>query len=243
MPEPAPGRFTGRGRASAWRGGAAWAWALAITVALGACGGGGPPDNGIPAGTTAGTGQGSTEPGLTGGVDTVPSASGVGSSRTPGATNDPATRGPATDEPVIIGDVDIERLATGETPPDWVEIHSNDDACRQAVPPDWVDSGLPGHVLSPEIHVTSIVANDAFAGWAEHVAHLQSTYFADGQEAVLDNDRLFLLRSTKRGGASHVLALRGDGASCGIELAIDEAGVARYAPIGVQILYTLAERP
>ena len=150
----------------------------------------------------------------------------------------PGTSGPPVD---IDFGLDLSRLATGETAPGWVEIASADDACRMAVPPDWVDSGLPGHVLSPEIHVTAIVTNETIADWEDHLAALQATYFTDGQEVLVENDRLFLLRSTERGGASHVLALNGGTSACLIVLAIDEAGIAQYAPIGVLILYTLAE--
>jgi hypothetical protein len=137
--------------------------------------------------------------------------------------------------------VDIARLATGETPTDWVEIPSEDDACRQAVPPDWIESGIPGQVLSPEIQATSILAHDAFETWPAHVQHLQATYFTDGQEILVETNRLFVLRSTERGGASHVIALNGGTTACGIVLAIDEAGIDHYAGIGIQILYTLAE--
>ncbi len=80
----------------------------------------------------------------------------------------------------LLGVVDVERLATGETPPEWVEILSDDGACRQAVPPDWIESGIPGQVLSPEIQVTSVLANDTITSWPDHVAHLQATYFTDG---------------------------------------------------------------
>ena len=197
------------------------AFTLALALGLGACGGAGAPASAAPAGAT-------TDASHVEGVPTTPAARST-------------TAAIETEGPPFVGDVDVARLATGETPADWVEIRSNDDACRQAVPPDWVDSGLPGHVLSPEIHVTSIVANDPFTGWDDHVAYLQATYFADGQEVVVENERLFLLRSTERGGASHVLALRGDASACGIVLAIDEAGIGQYAAIGVQILYTLDE--
>lgn len=164
---------------------------------------------------------------------------GVVSTAGPGTGSTPA--GPATGGPPADVEVDLSRLASGETPTDWVEILSNDDACRIAVPPDWIDPGIPGQVLSPEIHVTSTVANDAIANWQDHVAYLQATYFTDGQEVLVENDRLFLLRSTERGGGSHVLALNGGVTACGVVLAIDEAGIGQYGSIGVQILYSLDE--
>lgn len=169
----------------------------------------------------------------------MPEATGPG----PLTTSRPGT-GTTSAGPATIGtplDVDASRLAAGETPADWVEILSNDEACRQAVPPDWIESGIPGQVLSPEIKAASIVANDPITDWTDHVAYLQATYFTDGQEVVVETGDVFLLRATKRGGGSHVLVLNGGTSSCGIVLAIDEAGVEQYTPIGRQILYTLAE--
>jgi hypothetical protein len=207
--------------------------ALALVVAT--CGG--PVGPGLPSGAPSAPGSGANGPASSdGAIGATAEASVEAGTDRPGASP-----GGASSTAPILGVVDVARLATGETPVDWVEVTSNDDACRQAVPPDWVDSGLPGQVLSPEIHVTSIVANDAFAAWDDHVASLQATYFTDGQEVLVENDRLFLLRSTERGGASHVLALNGGSTACGIVLAIDEAGIDPYAGIGLQILYSLAE--
>ena len=215
-----------------WRRRARWIGAaVAIALAVAACDG--PAAPGLPSGVESAPALGASDPPASG-VTTQASPA-------PGTDGPAASGGDAPSEAPILGVVDLARLASGETPVDWVEIRSNDDACRQAVPPDWVDPGLPGQVLSPEIHVTSIVANDAFADWDDHVVSLQGTYFADGQEVLVENDRLFLLRSTERGGASHVLALNGGTTACRIVLAIDEAGIARYAGTGIQILYTLAE--
>lgn len=218
-------------RAAARRAGAA----LAIALGLGACGGIGPPSGAPTVGASNHAAETATDPVSTDPVSTDPAAV---APTPPGVSSSGAVV--ASGGLPIIGDADISRLATAETPADWVEIRSNDDACRVAVPPDWIASGIPGQVLSPEIHVTSIVASAAISRWSDHVAFLQATYFSDGQEVVVETGEVFLLRSTQRGGASHVLALNGGATACGIVVAIDEAGIDRYAAIGLQILYTLA---
>ena len=201
--------------------------ALAAALGLVACGG-----IAIPSGISTGPGAETRDPESTDGS--------IGETPAPAASGPSGSTGAVPSDP-ILGVVDESRLATGETPTDWVEIPTDDDACRQAVPPDWIESGIPGQVLSSDIQATSALAHDTFETWPAYIEHLQATYFTDGHEVLVENDRLFLLRSTERGGASHVLALNDGITACAIVLAITEAGIDRYAAIGIQILYTLAE--
>lgn len=208
--------------------------AIALAAVVTGCG----PSPGLDAVTPAPVAE-TSGPGLT---DDPIAASFPPESREPSASGDiQASGGAAASDAPILGVVDVARLATGETPEDWVEILSADGACRQAVPPDWFESGIPGQVLSPEVQATAALASDSITGWPAWLQHLQSTYFTDGQEVLVETDRLFLMRATQRGGGSHVLALNGGTTACVIVLAIDAAGVDAYAPIGLQILYSLAE--
>ena len=201
---------------------------IAAALVLAACDGGA-----VPSGASSGPVEATDGP-----IETEGS---IGATSVPGTDAPFGSTGVAPSEPPILGVVDGARLATGETPTDWVEIPTDDDTCRQAVPPNWIESGLPGQVLSPEIQATSILASETFETWPAYVQQLQATYFTDGQEILVEDDRLFLLRSTQRGGASHVLALNGGTTACSLVLAIDEAGIDRYAGVGIQIMYTLAE--
>jgi hypothetical protein len=160
---------------------------------------------------------------------------------TPGAIPDNSANPP----PSAGGEIDFAQLATGETPDGWVEDLSNDGACRQAVPADWITGGIQGIADSPDFHVQSLLANDGVLDFDAEIEHLKATYFtplsSSDKVVLLEDDHLFLMRETAHGGGSYVISLNSDTTACGIIVTVDEVAVDQYRGTVVQILYTLAE--
>jgi hypothetical protein len=140
--------------------------------------------------------------------------------------------------------VDLARLATGETPPAWQEILSGDGKCRMAVPADWITGILPGTATGS--YAQSTLANDGQTDFKTEIASLKATYFGglnDPQnEVLIEDDHVFVMRETARGGASFVISLNADNTACGIITAVDEVAADDLRPTSIQILYTLAEK-
>ncbi|MBI2781749.1 MAG: hypothetical protein HYX55_08145 [Chloroflexi bacterium] len=207
--------------------------ATAFLLLFAACGGSGAPTGAASPGGPGSTAAGdeSAEPG-DGGQPSGPATA------EPGTT--PASNG-SSSAPADGTGVDNARLATGETPSGWVQVLSNDSACRQAVPPDWyTDVGIPGDALAVDNFASSRVVRDSAAKWSDYIDRLKATYFTDGQLTLLQTDRLFLMRNTVAGNHSRVMALHLDGYACGVIIPIDEAAGDTYDAIATQILYSIA---
>jgi hypothetical protein len=143
-------------------------------------------------------------------------------------------------------EVDLSRLATGETPQGWMEVLSGDGACRQAVPAGWTVDVLPGTATSPDFYVQSILANDGVTDFKAEIAHLKATYFGElndsANEVLIEDDHVFVMRETVRGGASYVISLNAERTACGIIVSVDEVVADQYRPVSTEMLYTLAEK-
>ena len=142
------------------------------------------------------------------------------------------------------GEVDLGRLATGETPAGWQEVLSGDGACRMAVPADWITGVLPGTATAT--YAQSILANDGVTDFKAEVAHLKATYFGElndsANEVLIEDDHVFVMRETVRGGASFVISLNAENTACGIITQVDEVAANDLRDTSIQILYTLAEK-
>jgi hypothetical protein len=140
--------------------------------------------------------------------------------------------------------VDLARLATGETPAGWQEILSGDGKCRMAVPGDWITGVLPGTATGS--YAQSILANDGVTDFKTEIAHLKATYFGElndsANEVLIEDEHVFVMRETVHGGASFVISLNAENTACGIITAVDEVAADDLRPTSVQILYTLAEK-
>jgi hypothetical protein len=112
-----------------------------------------------------------------------------------------------------------------------------------AVPSDWITGVLPGTATGT--YGQSILANDGVTDFKAEIAHLKATYFGElndsANEVLIEDDHLFLMRETVRGGASFVISLNAENTACGIIVAVDEVAAADYLPISTEMLYTLAE--
>jgi len=140
--------------------------------------------------------------------------------------------------------VELGRLATGETPAGWQEILSGDGACRMAVPADWITGVLPGTATGS--YAQSILANDGVTDFKAEIAHLKATYFGElndsANEVLIEDDHVFVMRETVRGGASFVISLNAENTACGIITQVDEVAANDLRDTSIQILYTLAEK-
>ncbi len=145
------------------------------------------------------------------------------------------------------GEVDVTRLATGVTPPGWVEVRSADEACRIAVPADWTTDILPGTGSSPGFEAQATVGHDQFSAfggdWPAYVELIRNTYVAE--EIVLhSSEETFLMRSPETLAEVTYRALRRRAASsCTLLATVRGHGMDQYHATMVQVLDTLAEVP
>ena len=208
-----------------------------VALSLSACGSAGSGNGGTPTNDAPATGAaGETEPDATEPDATEPEATEpADSTAEPGSTTD---TGGSSSAPGDAIDVDLSRLAKGETPAGWVEVRSADGACRQAVPADWFVNTLPGSGQSPDLLTQSLLSNDSITDFQAQIDALKTTYFNE-KTVLLENDEVFLMRENGEG-ASYILAKNGGNHACEVLLTITKTGPDDNAASVIPILYSLA---
>lgn len=199
---------------------------LLVVLALVACGG------------TGASPQPTATPSLVPTREPTPSAEPT-PSLPPGVT--PTIPSP-TDNDVILGEPDLTRIATGETPAGWVEVLSPNGTCRIAVPGDWDTTLLPG-TGSVLLEAQASAFDTAFTSWDEFKNNMQLAYFgADKEILVNDEDTLLMRAGPSAADYSYLLAMNEGDHACGTVSIVTGNSVFTWLETSLKILYTVAPK-
>lgn len=156
-----------------------------------------------------------------------------------------ATEGAIASTPPVTGGStpDVARIATGETPPGWVEVVSPAGTCRIAVPSDWDTQLIPG-TGAKLLEAQASAFDTEFGTWDEFKANMKMLYF--GADKVVDVDTAEMLVMHAGPGSadySYLVALNEADHACGTLSIVVSSSVDKHRETSHQILYTLAPKP